>query len=97
MRSVQAPRRRRFARGAALLWAPQGCIKLQSEGLAEWGGDSLSLRFQAHSDGDKLSSPRRDELDATVWAPAREGNWVECCRDPEQYARDDSKRQIKRT
>jgi hypothetical protein len=44
----------------------QGCIKLQSEGSRERGGDSLSPQFQAHSAGDKLSPPRETELDAAL-------------------------------
>jgi hypothetical protein len=44
----------------------QGCIRLQFEGSGERGGENLSPRDQAHSPGDKLSPPRKAELDAAV-------------------------------
>ena len=48
----------------------QGCIKLQLEGSPERGGDSLSPQFEAHSAGDKLSPPRKAELDAALGGQA---------------------------
>ena len=44
----------------------QGCIKLQFEDSPERGGDGLSLQFQVHSAGDRLSPPRKTELDAAL-------------------------------
>jgi hypothetical protein len=44
----------------------QGCIKLQFEDFRGRGGDSLSLQFQTRRAGDKLSPPRKAELDAAL-------------------------------
>ena len=47
----------------------QGCIKLQFEGSAGRGGDSLSPYYQARRAGDKLSPPPKTELDAALPKP----------------------------
>ncbi len=61
----------------------QGGIKLQFEGSPGRGGDSLSLEFHAQTAGDKLSPPRRAELDAAlVCRLERPGGDTDC---PERH------------
>ena len=54
----------------------QGCLKLAFQGTPDRGGDSLSLQFQAQSAQsawDKLSPPRKGELDAALKNPQEAG------------------------
>jgi len=46
--------------------AREGGIKLQFEGSPDRGGDNLSPQLQAHSARDKLSPPRKAELELAL-------------------------------
>ena len=57
----------------------QDRTKLQIDGSAGGGGDSLSPEHQAHRAGDKLFPPRKLGLEAAVGWPSGNGSGPSAC------------------